>query len=64
MCVWVLAAFMMTYAKISVAGVLRRVGRRALIWFGLATQGGSLLGAVVGFLLVNEAQLFHAASWC
>ncbi|KAL8606106.1 hypothetical protein ACOMHN_032113 [Nucella lapillus] len=62
--VWVGAAFFLTYTKVSVAGVLRRVGRRALLWYGAATQTGALIGAVTGFVLVNEVKMFKDASWC
>lgn len=62
--VWVGASFFLTYAKISVAGVMRQVGRHALIMYGALTQTGALLGAVTGFVLVNEVKVFKDASWC
>ncbi|XP_025083157.1 solute carrier family 52, riboflavin transporter, member 3-B-like [Pomacea canaliculata] len=62
--VWVGASFFLTYAKISVAGVMRQVGRHALIVYGALTQTGALLGAVTGFVLVNEVKVFKDASWC
>ncbi|XP_025083159.1 solute carrier family 52, riboflavin transporter, member 3-B-like isoform X2 [Pomacea canaliculata] len=61
---WIAVSFFLTYAKISVAGVMRHVGRRALIWYGSATQVGSLIGALTGFVLVNQVKVFNDASWC
>lgn len=62
--IWVGASFFLTLGKISVAGVMRKVGRRALIWYGAATQIGALVGALTGFVLVNEIKVFKDASWC
>ncbi|XP_012946327.1 solute carrier family 52, riboflavin transporter, member 3-B [Aplysia californica] len=62
--VWVLATLFLIYAKVCVAGVLRESGRTALIWAGISTQVGSLIGAIVGFLLVNEYQVFQQANYC
>ncbi|KAK7463949.1 hypothetical protein BaRGS_00038061 [Batillaria attramentaria] len=62
--IWVGASFFLTFAKISVASVMRKVGRRALIWYGAATQSGALLGALTGFVLVNEIKVFKDAPWC
>ena len=58
------ASFFLTYAKVSVAGVMRHVGRRALIWYGAATQLGGLVGAITGFILVDRLKTFKDASWC
>ncbi|XP_070174408.1 solute carrier family 52, riboflavin transporter, member 3-B-like isoform X2 [Littorina saxatilis] len=54
--VWVGASFFLTYAKVSVAGVMRLAGRRALIWYGVATQLGALIGAVTGFILICKEE--------
>nr|KAG5698480.1 hypothetical protein BaRGS_022010 [Batillaria attramentaria] len=62
--IWVGASFFLTFAKISIGSVLRHVGRRALIWYGVATQGGALIGALTGFLLVTEFRVFKDAPWC
>ena len=56
--IWIGASFFLTYAKVSAAGVMRLVGRRALIWYGAATQLGGLLGAVTGFVLVDQLKVF------
>ena len=62
--VWVLATLFLIYAKVCVAGVMRKQGRRALLWAGASTQVGSLLGATTGFLLVNEFDVFKQAGYC
>lgn len=60
----ILAMGLITYSKVSIANVCRGEGRRALMWFGVVTQIGSLLGALVTFLLINVFQLFHSAPPC
>lgn len=54
---WVLTGAVFSYAKVCIAGLCRELG--ALFYCGAATQLGSALGALVAFLLVNEAQVFQ-----
>ena len=61
---WVLFVGFTTYSKVGVAGLLRPYGRRALFWYGAATQLGSLLGAVAGFLAVNVFKAFEGYYPC
>lgn len=42
----------------------KHLGHRGLVWFGMATQIGALLGAVVVFILTNSFQLFHERNLC
>ncbi|KAL8608424.1 hypothetical protein ACOMHN_002657 [Nucella lapillus] len=61
---WVLAVFFLTYTKICMASMLREEGRRALLWCGAFSQVGSLVGALVTFVLVNIYAMFQQASLC
>lgn len=61
---WVLVTLLLTYAKVCIAGVLRKHGRNALIWGGACTQTGALIGAIVGFVLVNSYNVFKDAPYC
>jgi len=58
---WVLSVGVLTYAKVSIASILRRQegkGNQNLFWFGVCTQIGSAVGSIVAFLLVNVFNLF------
>lgn len=55
---WVLFVGLSTYSKVGIAGLLRPWGSSGLFWYGVATQAGALVGAVVAFVLVNELNLF------
>ncbi|XP_013418036.1 riboflavin transporter 2 [Lingula anatina] len=61
---WVLMTAFFSYSKVMIAVLLRDEGRKALLWCGAVTQGGSFIGAVVTFLLVNVAKLFKDAPQC
>ncbi|XP_076449296.1 riboflavin transporter 2-like [Babylonia areolata] len=61
---WVLVVFFLTYTKISIAAILREEGRRALLWCGAFTQIGSLVGALVTFVVVNIYGVFQQADMC
>ncbi|CAC5419047.1 SLC52A3 [Mytilus coruscus] len=62
--VWVLVTLLLTFVKISIAGVFRAEGKRALLWIGGISQVGSATGAVITFLLVNVYELFESAPPC
>lgn len=55
---------MMVFAKVSIATVLRLENHNALQWYGIITQVGSALGAVLMFVLINVMGLFHAKYPC
>ncbi|GFO20245.1 solute carrier family 52, riboflavin transporter, member 3 [Plakobranchus ocellatus] len=64
-CLWILATLLLIYAKVCIAGVLRKYGgRSALIWAGFVTQVGTTIGALVGFVLVNHYHTFKDAPFC
>jgi len=54
---WVVTGALFSYVKVSVAGMCRDAGW--LFHCGAVTQAGSAGGALLMFLLVNQAQLFQ-----
>ncbi|XP_059166197.1 riboflavin transporter 2-like [Physella acuta] len=62
--IWVALTLLLTYAKVCIATRLRKHGRSALIWAGVATQVGTLIGAIVGFVLTSEYHIFADAPYC
>ncbi|XP_071127808.1 riboflavin transporter 2-like [Mytilus edulis] len=62
--VWVLVTFLLTFVKVSIAGVFRAEGKRALLWIGGISQVGSATGAVITFVFVNVFELFESAPPC
>lgn len=61
---WIIYSGLCTYSKVAIAGLLRPHGQRPLFWYGAATQMGSLLGAIVGYLAVNIYNLFTVYQPC
>ncbi|XP_046331268.2 solute carrier family 52, riboflavin transporter, member 3-B-like [Haliotis rufescens] len=61
---WALASFFLTYAKVSIAGRLRQGGRNPMIWYGVFTQTGALIGAITAFLIVNIFKVLQDAPYC
>lgn len=37
---------------------------RGLVWFGLATQIGALMGSIIIFILTNKIELFKERNIC
>lgn len=61
---WVLFTGFLSYVKVMVGVILRDKSHSALVWCGVATQAGSLLGSVTMFPLVNVYRLFQAGDIC
>ena len=62
---YVLLTAIFSYVKLSLASLLAaRGGAKGLHWCGGVTQIGSLIGAVVIFVLVNHAKLFTSKYPC
>ena len=53
-----------SYAKVSIATILRDEGRKALLWCGASQQVGSFVGAIIAFILVNVLNIFKSAPPC
>ncbi|XP_071957770.1 solute carrier family 52, riboflavin transporter, member 3-B-like [Antedon mediterranea] len=58
---WVCVTAFFTYTKATIGWILRNANgsRSLLIWFGVVTQIGSLIGALIMFPLVNTYNLFE-----
>ena len=64
---WILYHGMFSYVKACIAGRLRQAsfnGRKALFYYGVATQIGSLIGATVIFILMNFTKSFKSYHPC
>lgn len=61
---WTLINGLISYAKLSITAILRYEGGRSLVWVGSVTQFGSLIGAVVSFLLINQTDIFESYEPC
>ncbi|UJR20731.1 hypothetical protein I4U23_023850 [Adineta vaga] len=63
--VWVLIHLTGSYIRISMGNYFRRtLGHRGLVWFGVGTQLGSLIGAIISYILTNTFQLFQERNIC
>lgn len=56
--------FTLTFVKVSIAGIFREEGKKALLWIGGISQVGSAVGAIVTFVLVNVYEMFESAPTC
>ncbi|CAL9703280.1 unnamed protein product [Knipowitschia caucasica] len=61
---WLCFTGTLSYVKVMVGVILRDHSHSALVWCGLATQMGSLLGSVTMFPLVNVLRLFQSGDFC
>ncbi|XP_052062981.1 solute carrier family 52, riboflavin transporter, member 3-B-like isoform X1 [Mytilus californianus] len=61
---WILVVFILTFIKVSIAGIFREEGKKALLWIGGISQVGSAIGAIVTFVLVNVYEMFESAPTC
>ncbi|XP_017790777.1 PREDICTED: solute carrier family 52, riboflavin transporter, member 3-A-like [Habropoda laboriosa] len=61
---WILISGLIGFIKLSITTLFRPDPGRGLYYTGVATQVGSLVGAVMTFVLVNHAKLFHSYSPC
>lgn len=59
---WVLFVSLTTFVKCRLAaGTMAHGGARSLLWYGVATQGGSFVGALVMFVLTNYTNIFKSS---
>ena len=62
---YVVLVAIFNYVKVCIAGVLsRKRGSTGLLYYGIATQIGSLIGAIIAFILVNILKLFKSIPPC
>lgn len=55
---------LLAYLKLSIASFFHREGGHGLFWYGVATQVGATLGALVSFYIVSYAELFESYDVC
>lgn len=56
---WTILMGLVSYVRLSITTVFRHKGGKSLVWVGVVTQFGSLLGSVLSFVLVNFTDLFQ-----
>ncbi|XP_031825267.1 solute carrier family 52, riboflavin transporter, member 3-B [Nomia melanderi] len=61
---WILINGLIGFIKLSITTLFRPDPGRGLYYTGVATQVGSLIGAVATFVLVNHVKVFHSYSPC
>ncbi|XP_029036395.1 solute carrier family 52, riboflavin transporter, member 3-A-like [Osmia bicornis bicornis] len=61
---WILINGLIGFIKLGITTLFRPDPGRGLYYTGVATQIGSLIGAVVTFVLVNHTKLFQSYSPC
>ncbi|XP_017876231.1 solute carrier family 52, riboflavin transporter, member 3-A-like [Ceratina calcarata] len=61
---WILINGLVGFIKLGITTMFRPDPGRGLYYTGVATQVGSLIGAIVTFVLVNHVNLFHSYSPC
>ncbi|XP_055860645.1 solute carrier family 52, riboflavin transporter, member 3-B-like [Biomphalaria glabrata] len=61
---WVISTALNVFAKVTIASVMRSQGRISLIYTGGSTQTGTLIGAVLAYVMINELRLFKDSPWC
>lgn len=63
--VWVAKYFVLYYIRVMLGNYFRRVsGHRGLFWFGVLTQVGSLLGAVIIYVMTEHVHMFQERKIC
>ncbi|KAK6970821.1 hypothetical protein BgiMline_026511, partial [Biomphalaria glabrata] len=61
---WVISTALNVFVKVTIASVMRSQGRISLIYTGGSTQTGTLIGAVLAYVMINELRLFKDSPWC
>lgn len=58
---WVAFVSLMTFVKSRLAaGMMDHGGAKSLLWYGVATQGGSFVGALTMFFITNYTHVFKS----
>ncbi|XP_046823301.1 solute carrier family 52, riboflavin transporter, member 3-A-like [Vespa crabro] len=61
---WILVNGLIGFIKMGITTLFRPDPGRGLYYTGVATQIGSLIGAIITFVLVNHMKIFHSYSPC
>lgn len=56
---WTLLVGLVSYIRLAITTLLRCEGGQTLVWVGVATQLGSLVGSILSFTLVNYTDTFQ-----
>ncbi|CAF1007133.1 unnamed protein product, partial [Didymodactylos carnosus] len=63
--VWVFMYCVLYYERIIIGNyLLHHSGHRGLFWFGVLTQIGSLIGAIIIYLLTSVFNVFKERQFC
>jgi len=62
--VWIMLCGLIGFVKMGITTLYRPDPGRGLYYTGVATQIGSLIGAITTFVLVNYAKVFQSYSPC
>ncbi|OWF46794.1 solute carrier family 52, riboflavin transporter, member 3-B-like [Mizuhopecten yessoensis] len=61
---WVFTTTLLTFAKVSIATLFLNEGKDALRMYGIGSQSGSTLGAIIMYILINVIGKFENAEPC
>jgi hypothetical protein len=62
---WTLKYCVLYYIRVLLGNYFRRTsGHRGLFWFGVSTQIGALIGAVVIYVFTEHLHMFHERKIC
>ena len=62
---WVLKYCVLFFIRVLIGNYFQRTsGHRGLYWFGVLTQVGALIGAVIIYFLTEHLHLFHERRIC
>uniref|UniRef100_A0A2M3ZM57 Riboflavin transporter n=1 Tax=Anopheles braziliensis TaxID=58242 RepID=A0A2M3ZM57_9DIPT len=56
---WTVLIGLVSYVRLAITTLLRREGGHTLVWVGVASQVGSLVGSLLSFWLVNYTDAFE-----
>ncbi|XP_060063694.1 solute carrier family 52, riboflavin transporter, member 3-B-like [Ylistrum balloti] len=61
---WILTMALLTFAKVSIATLFRNEGKDSLRMYGIGSQAGSTMGAIIMYILINVIGKFENAEPC
>ncbi|XP_033757857.1 solute carrier family 52, riboflavin transporter, member 3-B-like [Pecten maximus] len=61
---WIATMALLTFAKVSIATLFRNEGKDSLRMYGIGSQAGSTLGAIIMYILINVIGEFENAVPC
>ncbi|XP_069115768.1 riboflavin transporter 2-like [Argopecten irradians] len=61
---WIITMALLTFAKVTIATLFRSEGKESLRVYGIGSQAGSTLGAIIMYILINVSGKFENAATC